>query len=98
MRKVFSILVLTARAAWSAVAAFATGAITILPAGTLAAFTARTLATGSALALYVSFGLGLKGTHREAVLAGLLIDLDELHLYGIALLETGGLHVFEAVP
>ena len=98
MRKVFSILVLTARAAWSAVAAFATGTVTILPAGTVAAFTARTIATGSALALYVSFGLGLKGTHREAVLAGLLVDLDELHLYGIALLETGCLHVFEAVP
>lgn len=84
-----------------------------LAAGTVATFTARsavatvaavttlttgTVATGSTLALYVTFGFGLKGTHRQTVLAGLLVDLDQLHLYLVAFLKSGSLHVLEAIP
>ncbi len=43
---------------------------------------------GCALRLYVAFGLGLKGTHRQAVLSGLLVDFDKLHLYGVTFMQA----------
>lgn len=43
---------------------------------------------GCALRLYVAFGLGLKGTHLQAVFAGLLVDLDEFDLNFVTFLET----------
>ena len=79
--------------------AFTTGTVTTFTAGTVATLAARAaFATGSALTLYIAFGLGLKRTHRETVFTGLLVDLDEFHFDCITLVETGSLHVFEAVP
>ena len=82
--------------------AFGTG--TTITTGTTVAITTGTAVTltawaaGCALTLDVAFGLGLKRTHRQAELAGLLVDLDQLDLDLVALLEARCLHVFETLP
>ena len=58
----------------------------------------RAFATRCALTLYIAFGLGKKRTHGEAVFAGFLINLYELDFHFVAFLETGCLHVGEAIP
>ena len=94
-------LVLVAGFAAGTITAFTTGTVAFAAGTTLtavAALTTGTLATGCALALYVAFGLGLERTHRQAILAGLLVDFDELDLYLVAFLQARSLHVFETLP
>ena len=83
--------------------AFATGTIAFTTGATVAtgavAFTTRTtFAAWFALGLYPAFGLGQEGTHRQAVFAGLGVDLDEFDLYLVAFLQTACSHVLEALP
>lgn len=95
LRGLFRIVVATG----AMVASFTTGTVAItagLP-GTVA-IVGTTLASGSALTLYIAFGLGLKSSHREAILACLLIYLNEFHLNGVALLQTGCGHIVKTVP
>ena len=75
-----------------AAVAFATGTVAFT-AGTLSA-----VATGTGLTLYVAFRFLGQRTHRKAVLAGLLVDLNELYLHDVALLKAGSLHILKAVP
>lgn len=76
-------------AALATLTAFAAGTtVAVVVATGAVAITAGTLAALATLGLYVAFGFGLEGAHRQAVLAGLLVDLDEFHLYGVTLFET----------
>lgn len=86
--------------------AFAT-VIAAVAAGTTrtVAVTARTLGATLAtrcarttLGLYPAFRLGLKGAHRQAVFAGLGVDLKQLDREFVSLLDAAGLHVGQAVP
>ena len=70
------------------VAAFATGSAL----AAITAFAAGTVATLGALTLYIAFGLGHQGAHREAIFACLLVDLYELDSDFVALLQPAVLH------
>lgn len=69
------------------VATVAAGTAVAITTGTVVA-TLTTRGTLAALGLYVAFGLGLEGTHRQTVLSGLLVDFDKLHLYGVAFMQA----------
>ena len=79
------------------VATVAAGTAVAITTGTVVA-TLTTRGTLAALGLYVAFGLGLEGTHRQSVLAGLFVDFDEFYLYLVTFLKAGSLHVFETLP
>lgn len=83
------------RAAIATVATFATRTART----TITAFAARAaIAARSALALYVTFGLGLKCAHRQTILAGLFVYFDQLHFYLIAFVQTRCSHVVKTFP
>ena len=82
----------------TAVTASAAGSASFGTAGTVAVAAGSSLTAGTSLTLHVAFGLGLEGAHRQAVLAGLLVDLDELDGDLVALLEAAGGHVGQALP
>ena len=88
----------TAVATHGATSAIATGTGTAVAAVAVATAIARTTVAATLATLVVTLGLLLQGTHRQAELAGLLVNLDKLDGDLVALVQTAGLHVGEAVP
>ena len=94
---------LPSRESVAAFAAGTTVAIAARAAVTIAARAAVTVTTGTALTAFgafaartagtlggldPAFGFGLQGAHRQAIFAGLLVDLDEFHGEFVALLDA----------
>ena len=73
-------------AAWTAT--IAAGSAVAVTTGTIAFATRATFGTGCALRFYPTFGFGKKGTHRQTVFTGLLVDFDEFDFDFVAFFET----------
>ena len=83
-----------------AVAVTARSIAAAIAVATIAIAVTATITTRTAVAtlLFVALGLLLQGTHRQAVLAGLLINLNELDCHLVALMQAACLHVGKALP
>lgn len=77
--------------AWSAWSAWAVAAVA-------SGLSVATFAAGCALALYVSFGFGLKGAHAEAVFSCFFVYFYEFDFDFVAFFESGCGHVGESFP
>ena len=84
--------VVTARTSVT-ISARAAVAVTARTWSAVSAFAART-----SLALHVAFGLRCQHAGRQAVFAGLLVDLDQLDSELVALFEAARLHAVETIP
>ena len=90
-----TVAVTTTIAIATAVVAIAMTTIAVVAAIRTGSIGTRTVA---ALLLLVAFRLGEEGTVRQAQLAGLLVDLDELHIDLVAFLQARLFHGLVTLP
>ena len=91
----------TALAVAATLVAVAT-AMTTVAMTAIAVVATRTTAVGTrtiaALLFLIAIRLGEQGAVRQAQLAGLLVDFDELHIDLVAFLQAGLFHALVAFP